>query len=187
MGGKPSRSMEVRVGALVLAALVLLIGFVLLLGDFRCGERADVVIDYRNSGDLKVGAPVKVSGVTVGKVAAVELRGGRPDPLRDGKPVFVRVTVRIDAAAHAMLHEDAGFLITTLGVLGERYVEIDPGSPDKPALAAGKVVDGVAPVRIEAIASEAGALVADIKEVLGENREDVRAIVKKTRGTVDHV
>jgi len=175
------------VGALILAALGLLIAFVFLLGDFRFGAVSEIAIDFRNSGDLKVGAPVKVSGVTVGKVTEVRLWGGRPDPEHEGRPVYVRARVRIDPDALAMLHEDARFTISTLGVLGERYVEIDPGSQDKPRLAEGAVVVGTSPMSLESVAAEAGALMADVKALVGENREDIRAIVTRSRETIDHV
>ena len=51
--------------------------------------------------------PVKVAGVTVGKVAEVKLWGGQPDPDRGNRPVQVRVRLKISPDALRMLHDDA--------------------------------------------------------------------------------
>ena len=180
-------SMEVKVGALILVAVALLVGFVLVLGDFRLSRQAQIDVDFTNSGDLKTGAPVKITGVTVGKIVAVKLWGGRKDPQHQNKSVHVRVTLKMDPSALAMVHTDAQFLISTLGVLGEKYVEIEPGSQEKPAIAEGDVVDGVAPMRYDQIAAQLSRLAGDVGEFLRDNREDFREIVKTTKSVVQRL
>lgn len=185
-----ARAMEVKVGALILVAIALLVGFMLLLGDVSCEDRVDMYVDLPNSGDLKTGAPVKINGVTVGKVAAVDLWGGRPDPDHANKRVFVRATIRITTQALAMLHTDARFQISTVGVLGEKYVEIDPGTPDKPNLTAGALVDGKGGMRLDLMGDDATILLTDIKAIIHDNRDDIREIVVKLRdilGRADEV
>lgn len=180
-------SMEVKVGALILVAVALLVAFVLVLGDFRLSRQARIDVDFTNSGDLKTGAPVKITGVTVGKITAVDLWGGRRDPQHGNKQVNVRVTLKLNPDALAMVHTDAQFLISTLGVLGEKYVEIDPGSQEKPPIAEGDVVDGVAPMRFDQIASQLTGLAGDVGGFLRENREDFREIVKTTKSVVQRI
>ncbi len=202
MADRPLRSMEVKVGALILSAVLLLVAFLILLGDFSCRDRSPLMVDFPNSGDLKTGAPVKISGVTVGKVTAVELWGGRRDPERDNKPVQVRARLTIDSASFVMLRQDSRLHITTLGILGEKYVEIDPGTPEALPLKPGQVVDGVSPMRFELMGANAnetiarvsallqdnqqgirdaidgiGRLANQVDEVVGENRDDIRQIV----------
>jgi len=184
--GAQGRGLEIKVGALILASLAILVAFILLLGDFRCSEDTLLYVDVASSGNLKTGAPVKVSGVTVGKVAGIELWGGRLDPDRN-RPVQVRVTLKVRPEIPAMLHEDARFFITTLGALGEKYVEVDPGSPDRPALAPGTVVNGVGPLRLEVLGEDAGTIARELAALLSENREEVRAAIRAGRELIGRV
>lgn len=174
-------AMEAKVGALILASLALLVAFILLLGDFRCSDDAVLYMDVPTSGNLKTGAPVKVAGVTVGKVAGVDLWGGRRDPEQGNRPVQVRVTLNVRADVPGMIHDDARFYVTTLGALGEKYVEVDPGSPDRPVLASGAVVVGVGPMRLELLGEDAGTIARELSALLRENREEVRSAIRTGR------
>ncbi len=174
MADKSLRSMEVKVGGLILAAVALLVAFLILLGDFSCRDRQSLFVDFPNSGDLKTGAPVKVSGVTVGKIGSVELWAGRRDPAHGNKAVQVRAQLNLNTEALLMLHRDARFYISTLGVLGEKYVEIDPGTPEEPKLQADDVVDGIGPLRLEIVGASATDTLADVSGILKENRQNVK-------------
>lgn len=169
-----ARSMEVKVGGLILTAVLLLVAFLILLGDFRCRDRVPLRVDFPTSADLKTGAPVKISGVTVGKVKKVDLWGGRPDPENDNRPVGVRVTLQLDANSASLLRDDAKFRITTLGILGEKYVEIYPGTADGQPVTDDLVFQGVGPMNLDAVGADATTLVSDISSVLKENRDNLR-------------
>ncbi|MBL6975670.1 MAG: MCE family protein [Deltaproteobacteria bacterium] len=178
-------SMEVKVGALILISLVLLVGFIVVLGDFRCSEQSVLYVDFPTSADLKAGAPVKITGVTVGKVTVVDLWGGVRDPEHDNKIVQVRVTLSVDEKVPGLLHRDARYYITTLGALGEKYVEIDPGSPDEPTLKSGDVVDGKGPLRLEHLGADASSILDELDGILKENRANVKELVKNIRDISD--
>lgn len=175
------QSLEWKVGGLILASVALLVVFLVLLGDFRCERRTSIQADFPTSADLKVGAPVKITGVTVGKVTRVDLWGGRPDPSRENRPVGVRVTMSLNADAAGMLRQDAQFRLTTLGILGEKYVEISPGSLDAPPPPADSIFVGKGPMNIDAVGSTAGDLVGDIATFLHENRDNLRESIDNIR------
>src|SRR5690606_27558546 len=122
------RGIEVKVGILITVCVGLLVAFVMLLGDFGVAGGAPLYLDVPTSADLKPGAPVKVAGVPAGKVMEVAYRGGALDE-KTGRRVYVRVKLEVDEQKLATIYEDASFYITTQGVLGEKYVEIDPGTP----------------------------------------------------------
>ena len=71
------RGLEIKVGAMILIALVLLGGFIFILGNFSLSDGYTVYASFRYSGNIHPGAPVKVSGIKVGKVKSVQFRGGR--------------------------------------------------------------------------------------------------------------
>jgi len=174
-----NRSMEIKVGGLILVSLIIIGVLIVLLGDIRCGKHAYLYVDFKDSSNLKTGALVKVSGVTVGKVDKVELWGGKPDPEHNKQSVYVRVRIKVSPKAMAMLHEDARFYISTLGALGEKYIEIEPGSQDKPLLDPNIIPDGVAVGGFETIGQQVAPLLQEVSAIIRENREDIREIIKK--------
>ena len=180
---------EVKVGALIVVCVLLLVGFVFLLSDFQFGESSELQVDFDTSAGLKRGAPVKVSGLTAGRIEQVTFHGGKLDPELK-RPVYVRVHLTIDPEIGATLKKDARFFITTIGLLGEKYVEIDPGESTEPL---GTTIPlGVPPMRIEVLAANMNTFLAVGANLLKENRQavkdtidDVRAAVKSARHTVE--
>ena len=76
---------------------------------------------FANVGDLRNQAPVKIGGVTVGLVKSISL-----DPVSFEAVVQMQVASRFDE-----IPSDTGASILTSGVLGDRYVGLEPGgAPD---------------------------------------------------------
>jgi phospholipid/cholesterol/gamma-HCH transport system substrate-binding protein len=76
---------------------------------------------FANVGDLRDRAPVKIGGVTVGMVESIEL-----DPVTFEAIVKMRVSSRFDE-----IPSDTGASVFTSGVLGDRYIGLEPGgAPD---------------------------------------------------------
>jgi len=177
------RGIEVKVGILVTICVALLVVFVILLGDFRLTSGSELFLDVETSAALKTGASVKVAGVDAGKVARVEYRGGEVDEAT-GRPVFVRVTLRIDDDKLATLRRDARFYITTQGVLGEKYVEIEPLGITAPPLAAGDVVEAEPPLRLEVMAMNASRVLAALSDLLRKNEHHLDSIIEDAAGSM---
>lgn len=76
---------------------------------------------FSNVGDLRNNAPVKIGGVTVGLVESIELDA-----------VTFEAIVNMDIAQRFNeIPNDTGASILTSGVLGDRYVGLEPGgSPE---------------------------------------------------------
>lgn len=185
-------SIELKVGALVFVCTALLFAFIWVLGDFGGGSGHVVHVDYNTASDIKPGAPIKIAGVNAGKVQKVEYWGGRKDP-DVGRHVIVRVTLGMEAAMGSTLHEDARFYISTLGVLGEKYVEVDPGTPTKPSLPNGAKVVGMPPLRMEILAQQLTRVAGVVTRILEDNEPHLAGLIKHadetliaTRKTVDH-
>ena len=177
------RAIEIKVGILVTACLALLVTFVLVLGDVSTADRLDLFVDVPTSADLKPGAPVKVAGVPAGKVEAVTYHGGEMDEAL-GRRVYVRVHLRVDADKLGSVREDAMYFITTQGVLGEKYVEIDPGSPERPAVKMGDVREGEPPLRLELMAYNANRLLASLANIIRDNEQALNDILSESQGAV---
>lgn len=147
------RSMEMKVGALIIGAVVLMVGLVVVMGGLSLQPTYRIYVDFEDPGGLQSGAPVRISGVRVGRVTAIEFRGGEEDS--QGKAVKpIRVITSIEAEHQDAIHEDAVFYVTSQGVLGEMHLAIDPGSHDEPHLKDGAVVTGVSPPRLDQLLGE---------------------------------
>ena len=72
-------SLRLKVGALITVSLALLVGFIILLGNFSVRGGSRIKVDFDFSGNLQSGAAVKISGIKVGKVEEVAFMGGELD------------------------------------------------------------------------------------------------------------
>jgi phospholipid/cholesterol/gamma-HCH transport system substrate-binding protein len=180
------RSMEIKVGILVIVSLALFAGFMIALGDFQTTQGVSIRADFPASAGLKVGAGVKITGFTVGQVTDVQFWGGRRDEAND-KRVQVRVEMEITPAYFETIAEDARAYITTRGILGEKYVEISPGTIDAPRVEPGAVIEGVEPLRLEIVARDLSITLSEVSRILQENRRTIAEILVRVNDTVKHV
>jgi phospholipid/cholesterol/gamma-HCH transport system substrate-binding protein len=173
MAARKERGLELQVGGLILVAAALLAGFVVMLGNFSFKKGYRVFVDFDFSGNLQTGAPVKISGIKVGKVEEVAFLGGRLDE-KTGRRVQVRTTVWVEDHARDAIRQDAEFFINTAGVLGEQYLEIAPGHFEKPSLDAGSVVRGVDPPRTDLIVARLYEFLDSITGVLRDDKDAIK-------------
>jgi len=118
------KSVEIWVGVFVAAGL-----FALGVLAFRVGNltTADVVDGYQvearfeNIGSLKVKSPVTVAGVRIGRVAQISF---------DSDTYQARVVMNLDGR-YKNLPTDTGASILTSGLLGEQYIELEPGGAEE--------------------------------------------------------
>src|SRR5258708_3485342 len=173
-------SVEVKVGALILVSLAILSAFILVMGGFSMQKTYVVFVDFDNPGGLQTGAPVRIAGVKVGSVESLEYMG-KVDP-GTGRRVLVRAKVGIERRVKDSVHSDADFYVTAQGVLGEQFLAVDPGSPDKPPLAEGAVVKGIDPPRLDLFLAKAYELLDTTVSGIKANRDTLGEIVTNTAG-----
>ncbi len=146
--------MEVKVGALILASLGLLIAFVVVMGGLSLKPTLRVYVDFSDPGGLQSGAPIRMAGARIGRITAIEFRGGEKDP-KTGRPEMpIRVVVNIETQYQKAIHDDAVFFVTSQGMLGEMFLAVEPGSPEKPLIQDGAIMRGVSPPRLDLLFSE---------------------------------
>jgi len=173
------RGLEFKVGVLIVGALAILGAFVFLLGNFSLGKGFRLYVDYNFSGNIQPGAPVKVSGIKVGKVEDVLFFGGRVDP-KTNRRVQVRLKVWVQERVRETLRADAEFFVNTAGVLGEQYLEIAPGSHDKPPLDPSVPVVGVDPPRTDLIVARLYEFLDQVTIILHEDKDLIRDLLKNS-------
>ncbi|MCB4756034.1 MAG: MlaD family protein [Elusimicrobia bacterium] len=124
-------SQETKVGMFLIAAIAAILASILFLGDVHLlTRRPTYTIDFEDVEALPPKAAVKMSGVEVGKVKRVQLINGR-----------ARVTVGINAGIPLYLNASA--TVGTTGIIGTRFVQMDPGTPDAGPLKPGGMIQGL--------------------------------------------
>lgn len=155
-------TLEVKVGAFIVAGLALLVVFVFAIGDlstaFQPGYRLNVLFDSANG--ITDGSPVQYAGVEVGKVQSVKIfypKGGAGSPK-------VQLTVRLPS--HVKIRSDDQASISTFGLLGEKYLEIVPGPGQGMELGPQGQLFGKPPVSTERIMERSNDVLTEFKQTL---------------------
>jgi phospholipid/cholesterol/gamma-HCH transport system substrate-binding protein len=141
--------LELKVGVFVFIGLTILVIFVLSIGGFKTwssGYRVNIIFKFVNG--VKLGAPVRFAGVDVGEVKKISLQPNSDNNCMDVcLNVWIRDTVRVPV--------DSTVWINTLGLLGEKYVEIMPGKDYVNTLQEDQCLIGVTPVASQELYSKA--------------------------------
>ena len=167
---------EFWVGLLVFLSLGVLIAFSWLLGLIRpMGSGNQYSVYYQFAGGVEVGAPVRVSGVKVGKVEKIEFLSKSTEPNLDETSVCLRVSV--DSKAQSLVKQDSKFYINIAGIIGERYIEITPGSADSAVLGHGAQVRGVDPPRVDQLLSQGYGVFGRVQEFLERNENTLQELL----------
>jgi phospholipid/cholesterol/gamma-HCH transport system substrate-binding protein len=138
---------QARVGLLILAGLALLI-----FGIYRVGKIFDVFADrytivtlLPNVAGLREGALVSLAGQRIGKVEEIEFI-----PLRQkqgGNHLLLKLEV--GEAVREQIRSDSRALVRAQGVLGDKYIDISPGTLRGQPLAAGDTIASTTAMDIE--------------------------------------
>ncbi len=179
-----SRSIEIKVGVLILTALGLLAAFILVMGGINFQPTYAIYVDFDNPGGLQTGAPVKIAGVKVGKIEEIQFRGGKTDEKTGRRDPLVRIKCSVEQRYKESIYENSLFYVTTQGVLGEQFMAIEPGSSDREVLPDGAVVRGLDPPRLDMLLAESYELLHSTVAAVRENRKEIAETFDALRVTL---
>lgn len=131
---------ETAVGLFVLAGILCLGWLSVKLGKLELvgGDTVTVVAEFASVAGLKEGGSVEIAGVEVGKVASISVRDYK-----------ARVLLKIRKGIP--LQEDTIASIRTRGLIGDRYVNLAPGSSDRVIPPGGRIRDTEPAVDLEGL------------------------------------
>jgi len=149
-----------RVGLVVFVALV-----AFATGIFMVGQRANLFtrkVDYRihfqSAAGLTNGNSVRLSGVTVGNVTEVNLSEKPGDST-------VSVIVSIERKMTSRIRTDTTASIKTIGLLGDKYIELQGGSAAAAEIAPGGEIPAAREAGIEKLLAGGEGLLGDLTEI----------------------
>lgn len=143
--------MTLRVGAMMAGAIALLCFAIFSIGHgSRLFKRTDLIqAHFQRINGLQAGAPVTLAGVNIGAVDSIQFPS-------DPRANYVIVRMWIEARALDRIHADSVARISTMGLLGDKYVEISAGTPGAPAVTPGSVIPSQNPIDYEALLQKKG-------------------------------
>jgi phospholipid/cholesterol/gamma-HCH transport system substrate-binding protein len=144
MESKPM-SFEIKVGIFVFLGILIMFIIVFSIVEFYILKpmyRVKVLFGFANG--IETGAPVRLAGINVGEIEDV---GVYYDVAQKRTKVFLIAKIK----KNAKVEKNAVCRINTLGLLGEKYLEISPGTQDAGFLEDKDVVVGSDPVPMEEV------------------------------------
>ena len=136
-------ALDVAVGVFLLIGILALGWLSVRLGrvDLFSSPGYVVFADFPSVGGLKAGSSVEIAGVEIGRVDGITLSDYQ---------ARVAMTIRGDIK----LQEDAIASIKTRGLIGEKFIKINPGGSEKLIKPNGKITEVEPPVDIEELISK---------------------------------
>lgn len=156
---------RLKVG-LFTGALFILLGVSILLIGKKQGmftRHVRFQAQFQDVAGLVPGAQVWLNGVVVGVVEHIDL----PE---DPSQRRITVTFRIRRALAARIRADSRVRIRTIGLLGDRYLELSSGSPLQPLLPEGSSIPAFEPTDIAEALSQGGEAMGNIVAITGSLR-----------------
>jgi phospholipid/cholesterol/gamma-HCH transport system substrate-binding protein len=148
---------QLRVGLTVLFASVTLMVLIFVMSGTGGWFTTKITLRsyFDNAGGLRIGAPVRLAGVDIGNVTAVRIVEGRP-----ASPV--EVTMKVNTKYLFSLRKDSVTLLSTAGILGETFVDVDS-------------------------AAAKGLTVADGDVLQARDQPDIQDVVRASQGTLQNI
>ena len=174
---------QLKVGLTVLAASITL-GILILLMSGTGGIFTHKILlksYFDNAGGLREGAPVRLQGVDIGNVTKIRVV---PDPSLKLTPV--EVLMKVNTKYHASLRRDSTTTLSTAGVLGETYLDIDSAQARGPEAQEGDILPTREAPQIEDVVRASQSTLQNL-EALEKRVDRILAFVESGQGSIGKV
>ncbi len=169
---------KLKVGIVMSLALAALLLTVLFTGDIAniISKKELIKIDFRDVGGLRSGSPVWFAGIEVGSVKSIDL----------SHQYGTVVTIAVNRDVLGYLKKDSHATVQTMGLLGDKYVELSSGSSDAPALRPGEMLEGATETGAQEMVATVAVLLKKMDDVVGQIETMIMAI-GEGQGTVSQL
>ena len=153
---KQQRWAKLKVGIVITIAVGIVLLAILFAGNIEkiFAPKASIYATFTDIKGLREGAPIWFSGVEIGSVKSINFTTER----------VIQAEMSVSADALKFLKQDSKANILTLGLLGDKYVEITPGSRTAGGLHAGGTIMGQTTIEIQDIVRTGQESIAKISD-----------------------
>lgn len=155
-----NRTFEIKVGVFILIGIAILFFIVFSMGDItfsKKGYHVNFVFSFASG--IGSTAPVRLAGVGIGQIESLRI-------VYDNKDQKTKAELRAFIQNDAKIEKDAVVTINTLGLLGEKYLEIFPGTPGGELLKDNDTVIGKDPVPMEKVTENLASLSDSVRVIV---------------------
>jgi phospholipid/cholesterol/gamma-HCH transport system substrate-binding protein len=180
---------ELRVGFLVIASFALLIIAIFFIGGESgfLTEKYTILAYFPAANGLKGGAEVHLEGVTIGNVGCATWMAWKCNPVRisnDADPLrAVEVEMQVDRRYQNQIRTDSRVSMDTVGLLGDRTIEITRGPGKGEPLSDRGVLQGEDVPEIKEVIRGANDVLSNLN-ALSEQFKQITEKIKSGQGTL---
>ena len=174
---------EIKAGLIILISLILLSGFIILVGGSQFFEKLDIYyVKVMDAAGLEVGAQVKLGGVRIGRVFKISTPSGPGQP----------ITIEIGIKQGMILYKGTRALITQVGLVGDIYLLLSVEKTRDERFLVGETIPSEEQVqftkimaRVEDIANSVHSLIGDINKVFSQkNLMEIEKVIENMDKTI---
>jgi phospholipid/cholesterol/gamma-HCH transport system substrate-binding protein len=172
---KQLRWSKLKVGLVITLALLIMIVAIFFAGGIKemFSPRIELKAQFMDAKGLRRGAPVWIFGTEVGSVKNIEL-----DPVHGAI-----VTISVDKSVQKFIKRDAQANILTMGLLGDKYIELSTGSSLAEPIHPGEMIKGGIQIEFSDIMVTVAVAIGKMGEFITK-LDNLVVKMEKSEGTV---
>jgi len=166
---------KLKVGLVLTIALLILVVAVFFAANIQniFSEKEELKIQFTDVMGLRKGAPVSILGIEEGSVKSIKL-----------DPVYgVVVTVTVNTKSLKFVNKQSHATIMTMGLLGDKYIELSAGPPQGESIRPGEMIKGSAETGMRRVMETVGVAIEKIGQFI-ERMDSLVTKVEKGQGTI---
>lgn len=169
---------EVKVGVVVIVAAAFFLAALVFVGGVNLFRKKRVTYTtyFKFAGGLEPGSFIRFGGLKVGTVESARI-----DPQDSTR---IRVTLRI--ASGTPVRADSKARISTLGLLGDNYVEVSPGTRDAPLLKSGSEIPSVEIVQLAEVFNNVNNITLNANKLVNDLDDRMLVLADNTNKLVNN-
>ena len=172
---------QLRVGLTVVAASATLMVLIFLMSGTGGWLTHKITIRsyFDNAGGLREGAPVRLAGVDIGNVKSIRIVTGRA-------MTPVEVTMKVNTKYSFNLRKDSVTLLSTAGILGETFVDVDSKTAKGPEAADGDTLEARDQPQIEDVVRASQSTLQNVDTLL-KRVDRIMAFIESGQGSIGKI
>ncbi len=161
---------EIKVGLVILIAAGLLLVAIFMVGDQEglWENKYSLYVEYESVLGLQTGSPVRLNGLMVGSVESIQFSTAKAGSLL--------VKLKVNQSVQQYIRTDSRARISTMGLLGDKTIEISSGSDSGTVLKPNEYITAEKAASIEELISDAGGVMGNLTEASYHAKEIIRKI-----------
>jgi phospholipid/cholesterol/gamma-HCH transport system substrate-binding protein len=166
---------KLKVGLVITLALLTLFMTVFFAGNIQdiFSPKVQIKAQIKDVRGLRVGSPVWISGIEIGSVKSIELN-----------PEYgTLVTMSINKDALKFVKKDSKASVITMGLLGDKYIELSTGSTHAEPIKPGDMIKGITQLEIQDIVNASSVSLEKITDFVDKLGNFIEKF-EKSKGTI---